>query len=53
MGADRLDIDAHIWGESAPNAWLLDRFGLTAEGLPTGCGGQSRPSLVQPPEENR
>ncbi len=19
------------WGESAPNAWLLDRFGLTAE----------------------
>ena len=21
------------WGESAPNAWLLDRFGLTAEAV--------------------
>ena len=27
---ERIGID-DAWGESAPNAWLLDRHGLTAE----------------------
>ena len=27
------------WGKSAPNAWLLERHGLTPERVASACGG--------------